>query len=81
MAIGSILWWPMIAGFGVLAFIIAILVLIFWIWMIVDCAKRDFKNGTEKIIWIVVVVLAGWLGALIYFLVVRYNNPKGIMKK
>ncbi len=76
----SILWWPLIAGFGALAFIIAILVFVFWIWMIVDCAKRKFKEDVEKIVWIIVVVLGGWIGALVYFLVVKKCNPKGIWK-
>lgn len=77
----GILWWPVIAGLGALAFLIWLVVFAFWVWMIVDCARRNFKNGTEKIIWIIVVVLAGWLGALIYFLTIRNSNPKGLMKK
>lgn len=77
----NILWWPMIAGFGALTAIVGIIVLIFWIFMIVDCARRTFKNKAEKIIWIVVIVLAGWLGALIYYIAVRVYNPKGLMKK
>ena len=71
----------MIAGLGALAVVIAVLVLIFWIWMIVDCAKRKFKNDAEKIVWLVVIVLFGWLGALVYFLVVKNINPNGLMKK
>ena len=46
--------------------------------MIVDCARRDFRNSTEKVIWLLVVVLAGWIGALIYFIVVKNINPLGL---
>ena len=81
MAMENILWWPMIAGLGALAVIIAVLVLIFWIWMIVDCAKRKFKNDTEKIVWLVVIVLLGWLGALVYLIVIKNINPNGLARK
>ena len=37
-----------------------------WIWMIVDCARNEKTEGNEKIVWILVIVLAGWIGALIY---------------
>jgi prolipoprotein diacylglyceryltransferase len=75
------LWWPFAAaGFG-LMLILGILVLIFWIWMIVDAAKRNFREDWEKVVWIVVIVFGGWLGALVYFIVVRQYNPKGLAKK
>jgi len=78
---GSILWWPIIAGLGAFAVLIAFIVFLFWVWMIVDCARRDFKNDNEKIVWIIIVALTGWPGALIYFLVIKNSNPKGMMKK
>ncbi|MBS3091413.1 PLDc N-terminal domain-containing protein [Candidatus Pacearchaeota archaeon] len=77
----SVLWWPIIAGLGAFAMLIALLVFLFWIWMIVDVAKRHFKNDAEKIVWILVVVLAGWLGALVYFIIIRSTNPNGLMRK
>lgn len=72
--------WPFIAAFSGAAIIIGILLLAFWIWMIVDCAKRKFKNDIEKIVWIVVIVLAHWIGAFVYFIIVRIYNPKGLAK-
>ncbi len=67
---------------GVLLLVaVILLVTAFWIWMIVDCVKRDFKNENEKIVWILVIVLASWIGALVYYLAVRISNPKGISKQ
>ena len=47
---------------------------IFWIWAIVDVVKVPddsmFRAG-NKLIWILVVVLAHVIGAIIYFLVGR----------
>ena len=78
MGAGSFIAWPFAVAFGGAIMIVVIAVLAFWIWMIVDVARRKFKEKTEKIVWILVVVLLGWLGALVYFIVVRTYNKKGI---
>ena len=39
----------------------------FWIWMIVDCTTNDTLTDNDKLIWVLVVVLTNWIGALIYF--------------
>jgi hypothetical protein len=44
---------------------------ILWIWMIVDCATKEKSEGNDKLIWILVIVLTHWVGALIYLLVRR----------
>ena len=76
----NILWWPFIAAFGAAAIIVAVLIVIFWIWMLIDCANRKFKNDVEKILWIVIIVIGGWLGALVYLIVIRSSNPRGLAK-
>ena len=76
----SLLFFPFMVVFMIIGFAIIILVTAFWIWMIVDCAKRTFKNETEKIVWILVVILASWIGALIYYFTVKASNSKGISK-
>ena len=43
---------------------------VLWIWMIVDCASNE-PSGSDKVVWIIIVVLTGWIGALIYFVVRR----------
>lgn len=81
MGFGDFLFWPFSLAFAGVGIIIAILFVIFWIWMIIDCAKRKFKNDLEKIIWILVIVFTTWLGALVYFIVVRMYNPRGLARK
>ena len=56
--------------------IVGILALIFWIFMIVDCAKRTFKNESDKVLWILVIVLAGFVGAVVYYFVVKKEDKK-----
>jgi hypothetical protein len=48
-------------------FALTLPLLVFWIWMIVDCASNEPSVGNDKVIWILVIVLAGWIGALIYY--------------
>ena len=55
--------------FFILVFVVGGSVL--WIWMIVDCATNEPAEGNEKIVWILVIVFAHLLGALIYWLVRR----------
>ena len=44
---------------------------IFWIWMLIDCATKEPSTGNDKIVWVIVIALTHWIGALIYLLVRR----------
>jgi LPXTG-motif cell wall-anchored protein len=43
----------------------------FWIWMIVDCATNEPSTGNDKVVWIIIIVFAHVMGALIYYFVRR----------
>ena len=64
VAIGAIL----IALFG---FVIGIAFFVLWIWMIIDCVTKEPSEGNDKIVWLLVIVLLNWLGALLYLFVRR----------
>ena len=49
---------------GMFLFMIAAMVL--WIVALVDAVKREFKEPNEKIMWVLVIALTHWIGALIY---------------
>ena len=51
-----------------IAFIFTFCILAFYIWMIVDCAKNE-DEGNTKIVWILVILLTGCIGAPLYFIV------------
>lgn len=48
---------------------------IFWIFMLIDCIKRD-SLADNKIIWILVLVFTNMLGAIIYFFVIKHPASK-----
>jgi hypothetical protein len=66
------------AGLGVLLLIgfiglLSLAGLVFWIWMLVDCAQHleEEPGGNRRVVWILVLVFPNWLGALVYFFVER----------
>ncbi|MFQ6042366.1 MAG: PLDc N-terminal domain-containing protein [Candidatus Poribacteria bacterium] len=61
--------------FGLLFLALGIGGTILWIWMIVDCATKEPSDGNDKLIWILIIILTHWIGALIYLFVRR---PKRI---
>lgn len=77
-----------IAGFAGLYFCIiaiawlaGIFFFVVWIIMLIDCAKRenaDFPdaNPNSKLMWILIIVLAGGIGAIVYYFLVMRKMPK-----
>jgi hypothetical protein len=63
------------SNFGIFELLIVLVIgfggTIFWIWMIVECATKEPAQGNDKIVWILIIVLAQWIGALVYFFVRR----------
>ena len=80
MGLMDFLWWPFSAAGIAIGLVIAFIAFAFWIWMIVDCAQRKFRNDAEKIVWIVLLILLTWVGAIAYYIAVRTLNKKGISK-
>ena len=56
--------------------LLALALMVFWVWMLVDCATKEPSAGNEKIIWILVIIFTHWIGALIYFLVRRRQRKR-----
>jgi hypothetical protein len=50
---------------------LAVLSMVFWIWMLIHAIQNKGLTDTEKIIWVLVIVFLHVLGALIYFFVGR----------
>lgn len=49
---------------------------VLWIWMLIDCATNEPSEGSDKIVWILVIVFTHLLGALIYLLVRRPERKR-----
>ena len=69
ITVAGILLIGLSAGLGLLGFA-------FWIWMIIDCATKEPSQGNDKIVWIIIVVFAPLIGALIYYFVRRPTRAR-----
>lgn len=43
--------------------------LLFWTWMLVDCLRYEPSDSMDKLVWVLVILLASIIGALIYLFV------------
>lgn len=58
--------------FQVVIWGLAIAGLVFWIFMLIDVVQREnWEHENDRVTWVLVVVLAGAIGALIYYFSVR----------
>jgi hypothetical protein len=55
--------WAFLGG-GV-GLVLAVLVFVFWVWMLVDCITKETDN-TQKIIWALVIFFLPCVGSLVY---------------
>jgi hypothetical protein len=53
-----------------LIILLAIVPTALWVWVIIDLALNE-PSGSDKVVWILVVLLGGWIGAAIYWIVRR----------
>jgi prolipoprotein diacylglyceryltransferase len=52
-------------------FLLVVTALVFWIWMLVECATKEPSHGNDKIVWVVVIIFTQLIGALIYYFIRR----------
>jgi len=56
------------------AMVLGVLIFAAWIWMIVDCAKRKkFRHG-DRVLWILLLVLTGIIGMILYYFMEMYKK-------
>lgn len=53
-----------------LFWIVALLLSVFWIWMLIDCLMSSLPP-MEKLIWFLVILFLHVLGALLYYFIGR----------
>ena len=48
-----------------------LLLFIFWLWMLIDCARRKFD---DKALWIILLIFLHLIAAILYFFIVKRKN-------
>ena len=54
-----------------LAILLGLALCIFWILMLVSAIQNNGLNGTERLIWVLVIFFLHFIGALLYLLLGR----------
>jgi hypothetical protein len=50
---------------------IGLLSFVFWIWILLDCVKRETDIGNTRLIWVIIIVFTYIVGAFLYYLIRR----------
>lgn len=61
LGIGMIIFWIIACFLGLALFL----------WALIDVIRREFPNQNDKILWIILVLLLGWIGPILYLLIGR----------
>ncbi len=68
-------FWGAIMLFYCVFFLVAIVFFVIWIWLLIDCLKREnYDSPNEKLLWALIIIFAGILGAAIYYFVVKVKK-------
>jgi hypothetical protein len=64
---------PFVFGGGMMLIflLLGIAALVLWIWALVDAIQNPALDSTMRIVWVLVIVLTSWIGALVYLAVGR----------
>ena len=44
---------------------------LFWLWMLLDCVMKESNQGNDRVVWVLVILLANFLGAVLYWFIRR----------
>ncbi|HZN32594.1 MAG TPA: PLD nuclease N-terminal domain-containing protein [Pirellulaceae bacterium] len=58
-------------GMMLVMLILGLLCLVLWIWALIDAIQNPGLNQTERLIWVLVILLTNTLGAILYLLIGR----------
>ncbi len=53
---------------------------IFWIWALVDCATKEPNEGSQKVVWILVIIFTHFIGAVLYVLIRRPQRVRELAR-
>ena len=57
---------------------IMVVAAIFWIWVLVECLIKEPAEGNDRLVWVLVILLAPLIGALLYYFVRRPERIKAV---
>ena len=65
---------PQISTYALIIGVVVLLCFIFWLGMLIDSLKRNYKKDVDKFVWVMVITFTWVIGASIYLMIVK-NTP------
>ena len=62
-------------GFGVMI-LFGIIIFLIWIWSLIHCIKNPYLSDNNRIIGVVLIVILGIIGSLVYLFLPRESSPQ-----
>lgn len=63
--------WLLMLVFWAVMMLLVMVSFALWLMMFIDCIQRNFPDPNQKLLWVVILLVAGVLGALIYYLMIK----------
>ena len=58
-------------GLFLLSGLASLAYLVFFVFVLIDCAKNEPSEGNTKLTWVLIVILVQFIGPVVYYLVRR----------
>ena|SRR5947207_31402 len=55
---------------------VALVLTIFWVWMLIDAFTNTRLRGGAKVLWIMFIAFTHWIGAAVYFFTYRSRSGR-----
>ena len=59
-----------------LGLLVSLALTVFWIWALIDCLLREFADPIIKLMWVVIIIFAHFLGAVLYWVIGRSRGVR-----
>jgi len=66
------IWVVLMAGIA----LVALAAFALWIWMLIECLTKETDEGSNRLIWVLVIVFLHALGALLYLIIRRPERKR-----
>jgi hypothetical protein len=71
LGVGLLIFWILFVGVG----------FVLWLWALIDCIRRNFTNPNDKILWLVLIILIGYIGPILYLIIGRKKGTLPVAAK
>jgi len=48
-----------------------LILFVFWLWMLIDCIKREFD---DRALWVILLIFLNFIAAILYFFIIKRKN-------